>query len=52
MKSFMDATNEKPWLWVVVVVAVLIPVILLYVFCFSQGKVSITCDPPLGYVPF
>lgn len=38
MKSFMDATNEKPWLWVVVVVAVLIPVILLYVFCFSQGK--------------
>ena len=37
-KSFMDATQDKPWLWVIVVVAVLLPIIMIYLLCCSGGK--------------
>lgn len=37
-QSFMDATHEKPWLWIVVAVAVLLPIIMIYLLCCSGGK--------------
>ena len=33
-KSLKDATDEKPWLWAVVVGAILLPIVLIYIFCF------------------
>lgn len=32
----LDAANDKPWLWAVYVLCVLIPVILLGVCCFGK----------------
>jgi len=37
-QSFMDATQDKPWLWVVVVVAVLLPIIMIYLLCCTGGS--------------
>uniref|UniRef100_A0A914GXN4 Calnexin n=1 Tax=Globodera rostochiensis TaxID=31243 RepID=A0A914GXN4_GLORO len=36
LRSAMDTLEEKPWLWVVIIFAVLIPVILIFVFCFNR----------------
>merc|ERR1712076_214854 len=42
-KSFMDTMNEKPWLWVVVVLAIALPIILIYFLCCRKGdKVAIS----------
>jgi len=37
-KSFLDTTQEKPWLWIVVVIAVLLPIIMIYLLCCSGSK--------------
>jgi len=43
LKSFMDTMNEKPWLWVVVVLAVALPIILIYFLCCRKDdKTAIT----------
>ncbi|KAL3086120.1 hypothetical protein niasHS_009690 [Heterodera schachtii] len=36
LRSAMDTLEEKPWLWVVVIFAVLIPIILICIFCFNR----------------
>lgn len=42
-KSFMDTMNEKPWLWVVVVLAIALPIILIYFLCCrKEDKVAIS----------
>lgn len=35
--SFMEATQDKPWLWIVVVVALLLPIVMIYLLCCSGG---------------
>lgn len=37
-KSFMDTTQEKPWLWAVLVVAILLPIIMIYLLCCTGSK--------------
>jgi len=32
-----EATDERPWLWIIVVIALLLPILLIYFFCFG-GK--------------
>ena len=34
--SWQETTNEKPWLWIVAVVAILLPFVLIYIFCFPS----------------
>ncbi|KHJ79861.1 calreticulin family protein, partial [Oesophagostomum dentatum] len=36
IQGIIDAANEKPWLWVVYVLCILIPVILIGVCCFGR----------------
>ncbi len=36
--NVMAATEERPWLWAVFVIALLVPVVLVAIFCF--GRVS------------
>lgn len=36
LRSAMDTLEEKPWLWVVVIFAVLVPIILICIFCFNR----------------
>ncbi|CAB3401507.1 unnamed protein product [Caenorhabditis bovis] len=38
VKSIVDAANERPWLWAVYVLCVLIPVIFLAVFFFGRSS--------------
>jgi len=38
IQSFTEAASDKPWLWVVAVAAILLPLILIYVFCLSSSK--------------
>ena len=37
-KSFMDATQEKPWLWIIVVLVALLPIVMIYFLCCTGGK--------------
>jgi calnexin len=37
-KSFMDTTQEKPWLWAVLVIAILLPIIIIYLLCCTGSK--------------
>ncbi|XP_047126386.1 calnexin isoform X1 [Hydra vulgaris] len=34
--SWIETTNEKPWLWVVAAFAILLPIVLIYIFCFPS----------------
>ncbi|KIH65401.1 calreticulin family protein [Ancylostoma duodenale] len=36
LQGIIDAANERPWLWVVYVLCVLIPIILIGVCCFGR----------------
>ncbi|CAI2348102.1 unnamed protein product [Caenorhabditis sp. 36 PRJEB53466] len=36
LQQIIDATNEKPWLWAVYILCVLLPVIAIGVFCFGK----------------
>uniref|UniRef100_A0A915CTQ8 Calnexin n=1 Tax=Ditylenchus dipsaci TaxID=166011 RepID=A0A915CTQ8_9BILA len=38
--TIVNTTEEKPWLWIVYVLALLIPVILISVFCFGKKSPS------------
>jgi calnexin len=35
-QSLVEATEDKPWLWAVYIIALLIPTILIAVFCFGR----------------
>uniref|UniRef100_A0A914ZB94 Calnexin n=1 Tax=Panagrolaimus superbus TaxID=310955 RepID=A0A914ZB94_9BILA len=39
-QSLIDATEDKPWLWAVYVIALLIPTILIAVLCFGRKTSS------------
>ncbi|CAL2036886.1 unnamed protein product [Caenorhabditis brenneri] len=40
-QQIIDATNEKPWLWAVYILCVLLPLVAIGVFCFGkQSKPS------------
>lgn len=36
IQQFLELAEEKPWLWAVAVLAILIPVIIIAVFCFGR----------------
>jgi calnexin len=39
--SVVSATEDKPWLWLIYVVVILLPFVLIYTFCFpSKDKTS------------
>ena len=38
-EKFLEATEEKPWLWVVVVACIFIPIVLLVYCCTGPSKV-------------
>jgi calnexin len=40
VSAFMKATNDKPWLWAVVLLVVLIPIVLIVVFCCGKSSPS------------
>ena len=37
--NLLEATNERPWLWVLFVIVVILPFVLIAVCCFPSGKV-------------
>jgi len=37
-ENFMEATEEKPWLWIVVIACIFVPIVLLVYFCTSSSK--------------
>lgn len=47
VNQMMSAAEERPWLWVVYVLTVALPVILIFVFCCT-GKV---CMRMRGHLP-
>ncbi|KAK0417491.1 hypothetical protein QR680_013042 [Steinernema hermaphroditum] len=42
--SLVDATEERPWLWAVYVLCVLIPVIGISIFCFGRKSTPVAAD--------
>ena len=40
MKNLLDATNERPWLWVLFVIVVILPFVLIAACCFPGSKVN------------
>lgn len=36
--SFMETTSEKPWIWIIVVIAVMLPIVMIYLLCCTGGK--------------
>lgn len=36
--TLIESTNDKPWLWAVYLLIILIPVVLISIFCFSGPK--------------
>jgi len=34
--AIVNATKDRPWLWAVYLVAILLPIIILFVFCWSR----------------
>lgn len=37
----LQATNERPWLWVLFVIVVILPFVLIAVCCFPGSKVNV-----------
>ena len=62
VQAVLDATHERPWLWAVIIVVVLLPIVLLIAYCCMPGSSKVThlslshpCDSRLcctwqGYV--
>jgi len=44
--ALVNATREKPWLWGLYVIVVLVPIVLIAVFCF--GKSASKVDPGIA----
>ncbi|CAF1465798.1 unnamed protein product, partial [Rotaria sordida] len=42
--AIVRATKERPWLWAVYLVAILLPIILLFVFCWSKKSTKKLTD--------
>lgn len=40
--SITEATEERPWLWAVFVLVLLIPIILISIFCFGKKSPTAT----------
>lgn len=38
--GLLEATNERPWLWVLFIIVIILPFVLIAAFCFPGGKVS------------
>jgi len=38
-EAFLAATEEKPWLWVVAIACVFVPIVLLIYFCTGSSAV-------------
>ncbi|XP_031555789.1 calnexin-like [Actinia tenebrosa] len=36
--GLLEATNERPWLWVLFVIVIILPFVLIAAFCFPGGK--------------
>ncbi|EDO49786.1 predicted protein, partial [Nematostella vectensis] len=45
ISGLMEATNERPWLWVLFVIVIILPFVLIAACCFPGGKV---CDKSKG----
>ena len=43
-ENFVEATEEKPWLWVVAIACIFVPIVLLVYFCTSSSKVRAHCN--------
>lgn len=37
-ESFLEATEERPWLWVVVIACIFVPIVLIIYFCTGASK--------------
>ncbi|KHN71141.1 Calnexin [Toxocara canis] len=45
LRHLLDATEERPWLWAVYVLAVLLPIVVIAVVCFGRrGRSSAAAD--------
>ena len=40
MSNLLEATNERPWLWVLFVIVVILPFVLIAACCFPGSKVQ------------
>lgn len=38
VNNLLEATNERPWLWVLVIIAIVLPFILIAACCFPSSK--------------
>ncbi|KAK2165398.1 hypothetical protein NP493_1367g01027 [Ridgeia piscesae] len=38
VQAVLDATHERPWLWAVIIVVVLLPIVLLIAYCCMPGS--------------
>jgi len=36
VKNFLEAAEERPWIWVATILAILIPIVLISLFCFGR----------------
>ena len=43
--TLQDATKERPWLWAIYVIVVLLPIILIIACCLPGKKVTNVCLP-------
>lgn len=44
LESVTEATEERPWLWALLVLVLLIPIILISIFCFGKKSSPITSN--------
>ena len=51
-ENFKDAAEEKPYLWIVAVACLFIPIVLIVYFCTGSSKVCIwiCCDINLSFL--
>lgn len=41
VSNLLEATNERPWLWVLFVIVVILPFVLIAACCFPGSKVNV-----------
>ena len=47
VNNLLEATNERPWLWVLFVIVVILPFVLIAACCFPGSKV---CPRKIRYL--
>ena len=50
VQAVLDATHERPWLWAVIIVVVLLPIVLLIAYCCMPGSSKVTAHISLSPV--